>query len=530
VIEFAFRPDRASDVPVYRQLGDHLAAFVDTGRLAPGAKLPASRDLAATLGLARNTVTAAYEWLAVRGLVTSHVGQGTFVVAAGARALPARTGPAAAAGRREFAWAGLFARGPRVGVPGGLRRSEAGGPVSWDFRGGRIAATALPIGELRSAFARPFTGRGRLADLARHQDPFGWPPLRREVARLLAGRGVACAPEDVAIVTGIQHAAELAARVLVDPGDAVAIEQPGYFGAALAFAARQAALLGVDVDEEGIRVDRLARALRLRRVKLLYVTPATQNPTGVTLSPARREALLGLADEHQMPVFEDDYDSDLRYAGPPVAALKASDAAGQIVYAGTFSKVLFPSLRVGYVVAAPPLLERMVTARWLADFGTGVVEQAALASLLRSGGLERHLKRVRRLYAGRLAAMLAALEGAMPEGTRWTRPRSGHLVWVTLPPRIDAARLLSAALAAGVGFTPGEVFHVDGRGGDCLALSFTAVDEAAIGEGVARLGAIVREQAVAAGSRAAGATRAAARRSATRPRPAASRGGTHATR
>jgi DNA-binding transcriptional MocR family regulator len=215
------------------------------------------------------------------------------------------------------------------------------------------------------------------------------------------------------------------------------------------------------------------------------------------MSAARRQELLALADEHQVPVFEDDYDSELRWSGPPLAALKASDRAGQIVYAGTFSKVLFPGLRVGYVVAARPLLARMVRLRALADFGTGVVEQAALATLVATRGLERHVRRMRRLYAERIEALLAALEREMPPGVRWTTPRGGHLVWLTLPADIDAGRLRQAARARGVGYGPGEIFHVDGRGAAHLALAFTAIDVAAIAEGVARLGAAIREQGAA---------------------------------
>jgi DNA-binding transcriptional MocR family regulator len=272
------------------------------------------------------------------------------------------------------------------------------------------------------------------------------------------------------------------------------MEQPGYFGAALAFEGCGADLLGVGVDAEGIRTDQLARVLRVRRVKLVYVTPATQSPTGVGMSPARRSALLALADEHQVPILEDDYDSELRYAGPALPALKSGDAAGQVVYAGTFSKVLFPSLRLGYVVAARPLLARLATMRLASDFGSGVVAQTALATLLATRGFDRHVRRMRRLYAARLAALLAALRRDMPAGTRWTEPRSGHVAWVTLPPGIDPERLEHAARDRGVAYTRGETFHVDGRGGDSLALSFAPLDLRAIAEGVARLGAAMRMQ------------------------------------
>jgi GntR family transcriptional regulator/MocR family aminotransferase len=515
VLEIAFRPDRASGVPLARQLADHVEALVRSGRLVRGSKLPASREAAVALGVSRKTVIAAYDQLAARGVTGSHVGQGTFVLADEASHRPVARG-AAARTPREFAWGGLLAREPAA-TPAALhlRRSEQQENVAFDFRGGRVEASALPLADLRWAVAHPFRSRTRLRELAAHHDPAGWPPLRREIARMLVRRGLSCDPREIAVVNGVQHAIDLTARVLIEPGDAVVVEQPGYFGAALAFAARGADVLGVDVDAEGLRTDRLARVLRLRRVKLVYVTPATQSPTGVVMSPARREALLALADEHQVPIFEDDYDNELRYAGPVQPALKATDPAGQIVHAGTFSKVLFPGLRVGYLVAPRPLLRRVIAARAASDFGSGVIEQAALAGLLATRGLDRHLQRMRRLYASRMAAMLASLRREMPAGTRWTEPSSGHLVWLTLPTGVDPDRLHQGAFARGVAYTRGEVFFADGCGGEHLALAFAAVDEATIVKGIARLGRAMHE--AASSGRAEGLRRPAARAVAARP-------------
>jgi GntR family transcriptional regulator/MocR family aminotransferase len=515
VLEIAFRPDRRSAVPLPRQLADHVASLIETGRLPAGAKLPATREVARGAALARKTVAGAYEILEERRLVTAHVGQGTFV--AGPAARPAARVVATPATPRTFAWAGLFARGARPPLPAELRRAELA-THPFDFRGGRIDPTSLPLRDLRWAFGRPFETRARLQAMATHADPYGWPPLRREIARHLATRGIACEPADVAVVSGLQQAVDLVARVLVEPGDAVAVEQPGYFGATLAFGSRGADLLGIEVDEEGIDTERLARVLRVRRVKLAYVTPATQCPTGVALSERRREALLALADEHQMPIVEDDYDCELRYAGPALPALKAHDAAGQVVYAGTFSKTLFPSLRLGYVVAARPLLDRLVATRLVADFGTSVVAQAALTTLLATRGLERHVRRLRHIYAERLAALTGALEREMPDGTTWITPRSGLLVWVTLPPRVDPNRLHQAALARGVAYSRGEAFFFDGRGADQVALSFAALAPAAIAEGIARLGTVMREQAAAPAVRNGGRHRAARGRVRTRRR------------
>ena len=500
MLEIAFRADRDSAVPLPRQLADHLEGLIEAGRLPAGRKLPASREAASALALGRKTVAAAYEMLATRGLVEAHVGQGTFVTTRTAGASAVRV--AAAPQRdppRAFAWGGLFARGSGRRLLDVIRHLDGGGSSRFDFRGGFVDASALPAAELRWAFGRPFQGRARLEEIAAHRDPYGWPPLRREIARHLASRGIACDAAEVAVVNGLQQAIALTTRALVEPGDAVAMEQPGYFGAALAFAGSGAELIAIDVDGEGLDVERLARVLRVRRVKLVYVTPATQSPTGVAMSPPRREALLALADEHQVPIFEDDYDCELRYAGAALPALKATDPAGQVVHAGTFSKILFPSLRLGYVVAARPLLDRLVMGRAVADMGTGVVEQAALATLLATRGLDRHLRRMRRHYAARLAALLAALAREMPAGTTWTEPTSGNVVWLTLPAGVDPERLQQAARERGVAYSRGEAFYFDDRGGENLALSFTSLDAAAIAEGVAQLAAAIREVTVERG-------------------------------
>ena len=481
MIDLPFRADRSLRDPVYRQLADYVRGLIEAGRLSGGQKLPATRELAVGLGLSRATVGQAYDDLIAAGLLSAHVGQGTFVAShlAGRRAAPVPPS-------RRFVWPGLFAaRARAMTLPAGL---VTPGEVRYDFRGGQVDAGALPVAALRRAFSAAVgSGVGRMAA---HDDPFGWPALRHEVARYLVARGIRCEAEDVAIVNGAQHAIDLAARVLLDPGDTVVMEQPGYFGAALAFQAAQANIVGVGVDEDGMRADELARVLQARRAKLIYATPAVQNPTGATMSDSRREEILALVDAHQAPLFEDDYASELRTGEAPIAALKSADTAGQVIYAGTFSKVLFPGLRVGFVVAARPLLGKMVLARACGDFGTSAIPQAALVELLRSGVLDRHVRRVRGLYARRQRVMLETLGRSMPDGVTWKEPRGGQMVWIELPCAGDA--VFRAACDAGIAYTPGRAFHTDGQGGDALALSFALMPAARIVEGIERLAAIVR--------------------------------------
>ena len=479
MLELAFQPDRAAERPLYRQLADHLRELMEAGRLAPGQKLPASRELAGAVGVSRNTVNLAYEQLAEERFVRAHVGQGTFVAA---RSAPLPGDPATRAG---LAWEGLLSsRARALRAPIGLARPAE--PLRYDFDGGRVDVESLPRAELRRALGH--AAGEQLSELANRVEPAGWPPLREEIAAALVARGIRCTPDEVIVVSGAQQGLDLTARLLLDRGDAVALENPGYFGARLAFAGAGAQLLPVAVDAAGLRTDELARVLRARRVKLVYATPAVQSPTGVALAADRRCELLELAAEYQVALIEDDYDSELRLAGTTTPALKREDEAGRVIYLGTFSKALFPALRVGYVVAAAPFLRRAVLARASAQLGGSLLEQAALAELLRMGVLDRHVRRVRRVYRERMEAMAEALAAHLPADCRFVRPAGGNAIWVELPKDVDPTALAAAAAEREVGYGRGAAFHLSEPAPPCLLLSFACLGSEEIREGVGRLG------------------------------------------
>ena len=377
----------------------------------------------------------------------------------------------------------LALRNERFALPSGAPTRRDG---RFDFSGGRVDPRLLPAAELRRAWSRAVDGS--LETLSRPIDGMGLPALREEIALSLVARGIGCEPEDVLVTSGIHQVFDLVGRTLVDPGDTVVVEQPGWFMAAASLRMSGARLVGVPVDDDGLCVDQLARMLRVRRAKLVYTTPSAQSPTGAVLSEARREALLELSDRHQIPILEDDYDSELRFEAAPLPALKTRDPAGRVIYAGTYSKALFPGLRVGYVVAARPLLARLALHKTIAEFSTDGVAQAAVLELSTSGALERHVRRVRRIYARRRDALLAALERHMPGGTVWKRPHGGHAVWVTLPDDIDGPGLQAEALAAGIVYARGDLFSLDGRFASSMALSFVNQDEQTIEQGIAALG------------------------------------------
>jgi len=491
MLDLVFQPDPDRDEPVWRQLERRLREWITAGRLLPGERLPPSRELATQLEIGRNSVSHAYQALVDDGVATARVGRGTFVAArpnlrsfGGGDAEPGGARPAG------FAWDALMSSADRRMWPQPRASTgRSGAPIRFDFRGGRVDAEALPGAELKRAWSRAVGER--LADIAHADDPFGWGPLREEISLALVSRGIACEPEDVLVVSGAQQGLDLVARTLIDPGDVVVVEDPGYFGAVRAFRRAGAELVPVAVDERGLRTDDLARTLRSTRAKLVYTTPSAQVPTGVTLDPARREALLELSHRHHVPILEDDYDSELRFVGPPLPALKTRDPSGRVVYLGTFSKALFPGLRVGYVVAARPLLQHLAVGRFFDDMGGDVVSQAVVADLLASGALEKHVRRVRRLHAARRAALLEALGRSMPEGVEWTRPSGGRLVWVTLPGDVDPEALAADAGAAGIAYGRGEMFTLDDAGRRSLVLSFVNEGTERLAEGIAELAGLV---------------------------------------
>ncbi|MEB2345403.1 MAG: PLP-dependent aminotransferase family protein [Deltaproteobacteria bacterium] len=491
MLDLPFRPDPRSEAPVYRQLAEYLLGLIDAGRLRPGERLPASRELAAALGLSRNTVSRALDALAAAGLLDAQVGRGTFVEPRARRLRDAAQGRPASDPGRSLAWPALLsARARGLRPPADLARGFAPGAPRFDFRPGRADAAALPIAALQGAWQRAL---GRLPEQVNAVDPFGHAPLRAALASALGARGIACSPDEILVTGGAQQAFDLIARALVEPGDAVALEQPGWFGAALAFRAAGADLLGVSVDGEGLRVAELERLLRVRRPKLVVTTPAVQMPTGVTLSDARREALLALADRAQLPIVEDDFDGELRLAGPARPALKTLDRGGQVLYVGTFSKALFPGLRLGYLVAPRPLLGRLATLLFASTLQAPLVEQLAVTELLGSGLLERHVRRARRRLGERLRALRDALAARLPEA-RVCEPAGGTCVWVELPPETDVAALAAACGARGVAFASGASCRFDGDGAPALLLSFAALDPDAIRAGVGELAAALRPQ------------------------------------
>ena len=461
--------DPAASSPLHRQLYDALRDSVLSGHLAPGSRLASTRAMSVELGVSRNTVMAAFDQLLAEGYLEGRVGAGTFVT----RTLPddalrARRAPAVPPSKGQRG-RGVSRRGAAL-MAAPVTLSRIGAPRA--FRPGMPAIDAFPAEEWSRYVARRWrTGSPALLG---YGDAAGYQPLRAAIATHLAvARGVRCDAGQVVIVAGSQQALDLAARVLLDPGDAVWIEDPGYPGARAALAAAGARLVPVPVDAEGLDV--AAGVVLEPRAAMVYASPSHQYPLGVTMSLSRRLALLEWARTAGAWVLEDDYDSEYRYAGRPLAALQGLDSDGRVIYLGTFSKVMLPSLRLGYLVLPPDLVDAFVAARAIADRHSPSVDQAALADFIEDGQLERHIRRMRMLYADRQAALIDAARRELGGLLDLTPSEAGmHLVgW--LPPGADDRAASLRAADHRVEAPPISQYYIGAPGRPGLALGYAAV-------------------------------------------------------
>ena len=365
-------------------------------------------------------------------------------------------------------------------------------PEVVSFAGGLPAPELFPVEALAQTHAAVLASDGPAA--LQYSTTEGFPPLRAWVAERLGRRGVRCDPEDVIITAGSQQGIDLVAKVLLDPGDLVLVERPTYLAALQTFDSYEAAFDSVASDDGGIVVDDLARALRARQPKLLYLVPEFQNPSGITLAADRRAAVLRLCAEHHVPVVEDFAYGELRYRGvapPPLAAL---DDAGLCVHLGTFSKTLAPGLRIGWAVAPRSLARKLAVAKQAVDLHSSTISQRAVAHLLRSFDYDAHLAGLRHTYGERCQAMLTALERHFPADARWTRPEGGLFVWVQLPGGLAAEGVLDDALRDHVAFVPGAPFFATDVRHDFLRLNFSNRTPDVIEDGVARIGRAIAKR------------------------------------
>ena len=484
--------DQNASAPLYRQLYERLRTQILAGQLDTGARLPSTRVLASELGVSRNTTALAYELLLLEGYIESRVGDGT-------RVAHLQPGQLFQAKRNAKDQHTTDISGPQTSVL--ARRGQL--LVNTPYLEGVYAAgsSLFRVGQPDVAYF-PYEAWARL--VARHarrslqavslyQNAQGYSPLREVIAAHIGiTRGVHCSPEQIILTSGSQGALDLVARVLLDPGDLAWVEDPGYVGARGSLLAAGARLVPVPVDQEGINVE-IGRQ-RCRDARLAIVTPSHQFPTGVTMSLSRRLALLEWSREAQAWIVEDDYDSEYRFSGRPLEALQGLDSARRVMYIGTFSKVLFPSLRLGYLVAPPELLKGFLAARRFIDVHPPLLEQMALSDFIAEGHFERHLRKMRLLYLERRNALVDALTRELGDILDVSVPEAGmHLVaWPTLGMSIKGDAL--KATANGLHISLISQFSLRPLQRDGLLLGFASASPQELRAGVQKLALALRSQ------------------------------------
>jgi 2-aminoadipate transaminase len=484
-----------SHIPLYVQLCDQLRALVHAGDLRPGDRIPASRELAQHLGVHRTTVANAYAELESEGLIEGHVGRGTFI-RANSRPLQIAPPPPSLVPGGAIRWESLFADERGDDALDRLIRTMPASGIS--FVVAHPPAESFPVTEMRSCCNAVLRREG--ARILQYGATDGYPPLRKAVLEVLRTDGVQAREESLLITDGCQQALDLICKVFLRPGDAVILENPTYPGTIAALRAARARCLGVPVRTEvgpgttlGLDLDALEQTLAANRVKLMFLMPDFHNPTGLSMSLAARRRLLEIASKHQVPIVEDHIYAWLLARGERLPSLKQLDRANVVIQTDSVSKIAFPGLRVGWVVAPANVIERLRVTKQATDLHTDQLSQAALAEFMRRGLLVRHVEQMRKLCASRLAAVEEALVRHMPAETRWTHPNGGMCMWLELPPGFDANELLVRSRERGVVFAPGRYFYVHSPQPNTLRLAF-GVEERQIARGIAVLGDILRSE------------------------------------
>jgi len=501
-MDLAITLDQRSATPLHKQLYDELRAAILTGRLKPGERVPSTRGLSQSLGVSRATVTQSYEQLLSEGYLRSSTGSGTFVGCELPDELlktkPVEKSSPAAKPQEEARRIELSRYGSSIADSNPFEPPEPEAPIN--FRTGCPALDEFPLQQWRRLMIKHYRAKDDsmldvkdCVTLDYAPDSQGYKPLREAIAGYLRhARAVKCDADQVVIVNGAQQAVDLIAKLLIDRGDQVAIENPGYLGARRVFMAHGAELLPAPVDESGIVVDALTSKSK-GGLKLVYVTPSHQFPTGVTLTLARRLDLLCWAEKTGAMIVEDDYDSEFRFGSRPIPSLQGLANGDSVIYVGTFSKVLFPSLRIGYLVAAPSLARVFARAKWLADRQTPAVEQRVLADFINEGYLERHLRRMRTLYGARRQTLVRAFETYFGDRVTILGGNAGMHLMIRLRSGLDDDEIERRARASGVGLVSARPYYLcGGRPNNVgeFVLGYAGLSERRIREGVRRLAKI----------------------------------------
>ncbi len=455
-IDLVIAIDSNSSIPLHQQIYEELRQAILKGRLSPGSRIPSTRALSKSLGISRFTVTQSYDQLLSEGYLETIIGCGTFVC----KQLPEELLHSTAIESSSKMTGGpiKLSRYGRILIYADNVPKIDDSQLTINFRFGRPAFDQFPIGLWRKLLSRYCSADLNWLDYS--TDPLGYKPLREQITNYLSrSRAVNCKPDQILITNGTQQALSLILRLLIETEETIAIEDPGYLTARLIFQTHGAQILPIGVDESGLIIEQLQKSTS-SNIRLVYVTPSHQFPTGAILSLSRRLQLLAWAQQNGTLIIEDDYDSEYRYDGRPIPALQGLDRGGCVLYVGTFSKVLFPSLRIGYLVLPNSLVSIFTRAKWLSDRHLPILEQQVLADFIQTGHLERHIRKMRSLYDRRRQALVQALKTHFGEKATILGEKAGIHLMVRLKTDLRDEKIIQLAAKVDVGMTSASPYYL----------------------------------------------------------------------
>ena len=484
-MDLAIALDNNTAIPLHQQLYEELRRAILSGRLLPRQRIPSTRSLAKSLGISRTTVTSCYEQLLSEGYLETIVGSGTYVCAQLPDDLLHST-PVESV-QKTVSPIQLSKYAARLADMDTSLMSEPDLQIS--FRYGRPAFDHFPMQTWRKLLSRHCRENSTWLDYA--TDALGYKPLREAIARYLSrSRAVQCEPEQVIITNGTQQALYLIMRLSIELGDAIALEDPGYLSARRIFLSQGAKLLPVRVDESGLVVKDLAKYAN-ESIKLVYVTPSHQFPTGAILSLPRRLELLAWAQQNSAMIIEDDYDSEYRYGDRPIPALQGLAQTDSVLYIGTFSKVLFPSLRIGYLVLPQSFISLFARAKWLSDRSLPSLEQQVLTDFIEQGHIDRHIRKMRSLYDLRRQALVQALKANFGEKAKILGEKAGLHLMVRLQTHLTDEEIIQRAARVGVGMMSAQPSYLNANCAGEFIFGYSELRQEQIQQGISRVAQVL---------------------------------------
>lgn len=479
--------DYKSDIPLNRQIYLQIQEQILDGSIECGERIPATREIARRYEVARMTVNVAYDQLELEGYVVTRPGSGTFV-SESLNLLDQNEGPEKLI---LSEWAMRMRKVNQLAGSDSIRQlNEPNLPnIDIDFGFGRSFSNIFPFDVWRKLLARYLSTDDAI--LSRYGSVGGFGPLREAISSYVGRqRGVNCRPEQVFIVSGIQQALDILGRLLINPGDEVLVETPGYVNASRLFRSHGAQLRPIPVDENGFQPERIPAETDAR---LVFVTPSNQFPHGGAMPIQRRLQLIHWAKRQNAYIVEDDYDGELRYVGSPISAMQGLDKSGRVIYLGTFSKVLLPALRLGYVILPLELCSPFLQAKMLTDRGAPTLTQAAIADFITEGHFERHIRNLRKLYSERRKTLVQAIQKYLSGHVTFADHPAGFHIMLYLKSEVNEQHVIAEARKQGLAVYPGRPYHLGEWVPPSLVLGFSDLENSQIEEGIKRLGQVLKQ-------------------------------------